>query len=203
VYDRGIAFARTHAAIGTLLQALSLNHIETPSIAEMGDDRFEVDPATACPAEAPSMIVVDKAEAAARAAAANPVVLSMPVAKPEAKPVVVSDEEQLQQALQAWASAWKVKNTGAYLAFYAQEFKPMSGASRDAWVKQRRDALSKPGTIELVLDNIKVRLLDQNQASTAFRQAYRSDSYRDVVSKTLQWRRVDGRWLITQELVGK
>lgn len=203
VYDQGIAYARTHAAIGTLLQALSLKHIETPSIAEMGDDRFEVDSSTACPAEAPSMIVVDKAEAAARAAAANPVVLPAPVAKPEAKPALVSDEEQLQLALQAWASAWKAKNTGAYLAFYAQEFKPMSGSSRDAWVKQRRAALLKPGTIELVLDNINVRLLDQNQATTEFRQAYRSDSYRDTVSKTLHWRRVDGRWLITQEIVGK
>ena len=158
---------------------------------------------TACPIEAPSMMVVDKAEAAARAAAANPVVLSTPVAKPEAKPVLVSDEDQLQQALQSWASAWKSKNAGAYLAFYAQAFKPMSGASRDAWVQQRRDALAKPGTIELVLDNINVRILDQNQASIEFRQAYRSDSYRDVVSKTLQWRRVDGRWLITQEIVGK
>ena len=49
VYDRGIAFARTHAAIGTLLQALSLNHVETPSIAEMGDDRFDVDPSHRVP----------------------------------------------------------------------------------------------------------------------------------------------------------
>ena len=203
VYDRGIAFARTHAAIGTLLQALSLNHIETPSIAEMGDDRFEVDPATACPAEAPSMMVVDKAEAAARAAAANPVVLSTPVVKPEPKPPVVSDEEQLQQALQAWAGAWKAKNAGAYLAFYSPEFVPASGVTRDAWVRQRRDILARKAEIELSLDNIKVRLLDKNQASVEFRQSYRAGSYQDVVTKTLHWQREDGRWLITREAVGK
>ncbi len=203
VYDRGIAFARTHAAIGTLLQALSLNHIETPSIAEMGDDRFEVDPATACPAEAPSMMVVDKAEAAARAAAANPVVLSTPVVKPEPKPPVVSDEEQLQQALQAWASAWKAKNAGAYLAFYSPEFVPAGGVTRDVWVRQRRDILARKAEIELNLENIKVRLLDKNQASIEFRQSYRAGSYQDVVSKTLHWQREDGRWLITREAVGK
>jgi adhesin transport system outer membrane protein len=203
VYDRGIAFARTHAAIGTLLQALSLNHVETPSIAEMGDDRYEVDPATACPAEAPSMMVVDKAEAAARAAAANPVVLPTPVVKPEPKPPVVSDEEQLQQALQAWASAWKAKNAGAYLAFYSPEFVPAGGVTRDAWVRQRRDILARKAEIELNLENIKVRLLDKNQASIEFRQSYRAGSYQDVVNKTLHWQREDGRWLITREALGK
>ncbi len=80
--DHGIAYVRTHAAIGNLLQTLSLKSIETPSIAEMGEDRFDVDAATACPAEAPSMLVVDKAAAAARAAAANAVVVPTPVVKP-------------------------------------------------------------------------------------------------------------------------
>ena len=149
------------------------------------------------------MMVVDKAEAAARAAAANPVVLSTPVVKPEPKPPVVSDEEQLQQALQAWASAWKAKNAGAYLAFYSPEFVPAGGVTRDVWVRQRRDILARKAEIELNLENIKVRLLDKNQASVEFRQSYRAGSYQDVVSKTLHWQREDGRWLITREAVGK
>lgn len=202
VHDHGISYARTHAAIGDLLQSLSLSHIETPSIAEMGEDRFEVDPATACPPEAPSMWVVDKAAAAARAAAANPIVVPTPVVKPEVKPLV-SDEEQLRQALQAWASAWKEKNAGAYLAFYAPEFVPAGAVSRAVWINQRRDILARKPAIELGLENIKVQLMDKNQASTEFRQSYRSGSYQDVVIKTLHWQRVDGRWLITRELAGK
>lgn len=201
LHDHGIAFARAQAAMGALLQALNLRRVETPSIEALGEDRFEVDAATACPAEAPIMLAVDKAGAAARAAAAN--ATPTPPAKPTAPPAAVSDEEQIQQALQAWVGAWKAKNTGAYLAFYAPEFKPASAVERATWVQQRRANLSRPGVIDVTLDAVKVRLLDNNQARTEFRQEYRSGAYRDVVTKTLQWQRVDGRWLITQELVSK
>jgi len=36
-----------------------------------------------------------------------------------------------------------------------------------------------------------------------FRQTYHAGAKQDVVTKTLQWQRVEGRWLITQETVGK
>ena len=202
--DHGISFARTQAAMGNLLQALNLRRVETPTIAEMGEDRFEVDPATACPAEAPVMLAVDKVGAAARAAAANPpAALPPPLAAPAPKPVVVPDQEQIQQALQAWAAAWQAKNTGAYLAFYAPEFKPTRAVPLPVWVQQRRAALALPGTIELTLEDVKLRILDQNRASTEFRQKYRNGAYRDEETKTLHWRRADSRWLITQELTTK
>ena len=199
VYDHGIAYARTHAAMGTLLQALNLRRIETPTVEALGEDRFDVDPSTACPPEAPTMQVVDKAEALARALAANPLPAPTPSEKSEAKPSALSEEALLQQTLQAWVNAWQSKNIGAYLAFYAPEFKPTQGASRDLWAKQRRDALSKPGVLALKLENIKIQILDKNRASTEFLQHYRLNAYQDAVTKTLQWRRVDGRWIITQE----
>jgi adhesin transport system outer membrane protein len=200
-YDHGIAFARTHAAEGGLLQALNLRHVETPSLEAMGDERFAVDAATACPAEAPALYVPDKAEAVARAIAANPQIVPAPL--PVEKPVVVSDEAQLQQTLQAWAAAWRAKNAGAYLAFYAPDFNPANGAAHAVWVQQRREKLSGPGGIELTLEQVKVQLKDKDQASTEFRQTYHAGAFRNVVTKTLQWRRVDGRWLITQELIGR
>lgn len=202
LHDHGIAFARTHAAVGSLLQALNLRRVETPSVETLGEDRFEVDPATACPPEAPGIYVVDKAAAVARVLAENPPSFTTPVPKPIEKPAL-SDEEQIRQTLQAWAAAWKEKSAGAYLAFYAADFKPENGAARDAWVKQRRDVLAKPGAISLTLDEVKVQLLDNNQASTEFRQSYRSGSYQDAVTKTLQWRRDEGRWLIIKEVASK
>ena len=204
VHDHGIAYARTHAAMGTLLQALSLRRVETPNVEALGEDRFTVDPSTACPPEAPIVQVVDKSDAVARALAANPIVVPNPVEAPAAKPVELSDEVRIQQTLQAWVNAWQSKNTAAYLAFYAPEFKPaQEGASRDTWAKQRRDSLAKQDAIELKLENIKLRLLGKDMASAEFVQRYRSNSYQDVVTKTLQWRRVEGRWLITQETTSK
>ena len=38
-----------------------------------------------------------------------------------------------------------------------------------------------------------------DRATTTFTQAYRSASYQDRVRKTLEWRLVDGRWVIVAE----
>ena len=202
LHDHGIAYARTHAAMGTLLQALSLRRVEVPPIEALGEDRYEVDPATACPPEAPMMLKVNKEEAIERALAANPLPLPAPVEVP-AKANVFSDEVQIQQALQAWANAWQSKNTGAYLAFYAPTFKSVKGESRDTWAKQRRSIFAQPGAIDLKLENVKLLLVDKDHASTEFLQRYHTSTHQEAVTKTLQWQRIDGRWMITQETTRK
>jgi len=200
-HDHGVAYARTHAAMGTLLAALNLRRIETPSPSEMGEDPFEVDPATACPPQTPVTLAVDKPAAVARIAALTPPPQAVPA--PVAKPVVVSDEDQIRTAIKDWINAWAKKNVDAYLAFYSSGFAPMGGGVRESWVKQRSQRLAKPGTIELTIDNLNVRLTGADTAISEFRQTYRSDAYQDVVSKTLHWRREAGRWMITQEIAGK
>lgn len=196
-HDHGIAYARTHAAMGTLLASLNLRRIETPSPSEMGEDPFAVDPATACPPQTPVMLVVDKPAIVARLAALNP--LPQPVPVPPV-PVVAPDEAQIRKAINDWSAAWAAKNVDAYLAFYAPEFAPAGGGSRTSWVKQRSQRLAKPGSIELLVENLNVRFSGKEVAESNFRQTYRSEGYQDVVSKTLHWRREAGRWLITQEL---
>lgn len=200
-YDQGIAYARTHAAMGTLLAALNLRRIETPSPNEMGEDPFEVDPATACPPQTPVTLVVDKPAAVARMAALYPI--SSPVPALAAKPAAVSGEEQIRTSINGWITAWAKKNADAYLAFYSPGFAPAGGGVRESWVKQRTQRLAQPGTIELTIDNLNVRLTGADAAISEFRQTYRSDAYQDVVSKTLHWRREAGRWMITQEIAGK
>ncbi len=200
-YDHGISYARTHAAMGTLLAALNLRRIETPSPSEMGEDSFEVDPATACPPQTPVMLVVDKPAAVARMAALNP--LLQPAPAPVIKPVVVSDEDQIRKAIQDWITAWAAKNADAYLAFYSPGFVPAGGGVRESWAKQSSKRLAKQGSIALTIDNLNVRLTGADAAVSEFRQTYRSDTYQDVVSKTLQWRREAGRWMIMQELASK
>jgi len=201
-YDQGIAFARTHAAMGTLLATLNLRRIETPALGAMGEDPFEVDPSTACPPQTPVMLVVDKPAAVARMAALFPV-LPASVPAPVVKPVVVSAEDQVRKAINDWTFAWAEKNIEAYLAFYSDGFAPADGGARLMWVKQRSQRLAKPGTLEVKIDNLGIRMTGADTAVSEFRQTYRSSEYQDVVSKTLHWRREAGRWMITQELVSK
>jgi adhesin transport system outer membrane protein len=187
--------------MGTLLAALNLRRIETPSPDEMGEDPFEVDPATACPPQTPVTLAVDKPAAVARIAALNP--LPQPAPPPVIKPVAVSDEAQIRKAINDWITAWAKKNVEAYLAFYSSGFAPAGGGARESWVKQRSQRLAQPGTIELTIENLNVRLTGVDAAVSEFRQTYRSDAYQDVVSKTLHWRREGGHWMITQETSGK
>ena len=200
-YDQGIAYARTHAAMGTLLAALKLRRVETPSPSEMGEDPFEVDPATACPPQTPVTLVVDKAAAVARVAELYP--LPQLAVAPVAKPVVITPEDQIRATLQDWMSAWVKKNVDAYLGFYSPRFTPSDGGKREEWVKQRTQRLAQPGTIALTVDNLNVRLTGADTAVSEFRQTYRTDAYQDIVNKTLHWQREGGRWMITQEISTK
>ena len=197
-HDQGIAFVRTHAAIGNLLATLNLRRIETPTPSQMGEDPFEVDPSTACPPQAPVTVVVDKAAAVARIAELYP--LPPLVVAPVVKPIATTPEDQVRTSLQDWMNAWTKKNVDAYLAFYSPAFTPSDGAKREVWVKQRTQRLAQPGSIALTVDNLNVRLSGADSAVSEFRQTYRADGYQDVVRKTLHWRREGARWLITQEI---
>jgi len=137
----------------------------------------------------------------ARIAALYP--LPQAVQAPVAKPAVVSDEDQIRKTINDWITAWAKKNVDVYLAFYSTEFAPTGGGARESWAKQRSQRLAKPGTIELTIENLNVRLTGADTAVSEFRQTYRADAYQDVVSKTLHWRREAGRWMITQEVAGK
>jgi outer membrane protein, adhesin transport system len=86
---------------------------------------------------------------------------------------------EVRQALQNWRAAWAKRDVDAYLQFYAPNFVPPTGGDRESWKA--------------------VTLNDATHATMVFRQTYRSASYRDVVTKTLQWVKLGDRWLIVRE----
>ena len=61
---------------------------------------------------------------------------------------------------------------------------------------KRKNALARAGDISLDVRDIKLAVKDAKHASTVFKQAYRSEQFKDVVLKTLEWEQIDGRWLI-------
>jgi hypothetical protein len=46
---------------------------------------------------------------------------------------------------------------------------------------------------------VQVHFLADDVAELKFKQHYRSGKYKDVGNKTLQFKKLDSRWLITQE----
>lgn len=117
------------------------------------------------------------------------------------RPAALADEQAVRTALEAWRGAWARRDLETYLASYAPEFVPAGGLSRDAWEQRRRSIVGKSRDVKLALVNPQVAV-QGDRATVTFVQQYRSASYEDVVTKTLEWRRKDGRWLIVSEQAG-
>ena len=202
-HDLAIAYVRTHAGLGKLLATLGVSRAGDPPPAEpelwaAGEEAPEN-----CPPDNPQLYVADKASLNARAqellkelAPPSPPAQPAAAAAPTAE---VPAERAVAEALKAWSDAWIRRNVQAYLDAYAPAFVPADGSPRAAWTAKRRQALARAGEISLDLRDIKLVVKDAGHASTAFKQAYRSEQYRDVIQKTLEWERIDGRWLIVRE----
>jgi tetratricopeptide (TPR) repeat protein len=118
-------------------------------------------------------------------------------------PAASADEKaRITAAVEAWARAWSAKDVKGYLAAYAPEFAVPGGDSRAAWEKLRTERIEKPKSIEV---GVKVTAIEVSgdEARVTLRQAYRSDTLRNTVTKTLAMVRSGERWLIKQERVGR
>jgi uncharacterized protein (TIGR02266 family) len=118
---------------------------------------------------------------------------------PAAQVLESSPEEIIRGSLDNWAISWASKETEAYLAFYASAFRPPSGLSREEWQEQRRDRISRPRTIGLEIENVRLEKLAEDRYRVLFQQTYRSDSFEDTVWKTMTWIREGGEWKILEE----
>jgi adhesin transport system outer membrane protein len=192
-YDRAIAHARTLAGMGSLLSTLQVGRDGMPTAQELGQDRHEVDADSQCPAETPMVAAIDMGQTPRKIEAA-PAKLAEPL--PVAPP-----PETIQQALAGWAAAWSSKDFPRYRGYYAKRFTPEESLSLEQWASERAVRLSKPGDVTIGVSDLKVSNTDANQATTEFRQTYTSASYRDAVTKIMEWTREGNGWKIQREQV--
>ncbi len=153
-------------------------------------------PASAEPAKAESTPAAPEPEKAA----------AVPAAPEPSKPAPVpakTIEEEVAEAVQAWAKAWSSKDVDAYIASYAPDFKVPGGESRAAWEKSRRQRIAAPKSISVTVDDLKIAPEGDALARATFRQGYRSDVLQPMqTTKTLVLARNDGRWRIREERSG-
>jgi len=122
-------------------------------------------------------------------------------AKAPAGPAATGVEGALE-AVKAWASAWSRKDVDAYLAAYAKDFRTPKGEPRSDWERGRRARLTAPKSIDVQVEDAKVKRGDDGRVSVTFRQEYRSDVFSGNATKTLLLvKSEDGRWRILREQV--
>ncbi|HQN64096.1 MAG TPA: tetratricopeptide repeat protein [Methylophilus sp.] len=121
-------------------------------------------------------------------------------AKPENTAAPANDEATIADAVNAWAKAWSNQDVDKYLASYADSFKPAKGQSRKAWEQTRRERISKPKSIAVELNNLKVAMNGAESAKVTFKQSYRADGKPIRTDKTLMLKKVGNAWLIDEEI---
>lgn len=182
---------------------------ETESILKVKPAATGTDNVNLLPEQSTAQPVVEAmpAQAAAEATPLTEQAVAAPVAAAAVSSQVNQNDDEAKQAIQsavnAWAEAWRNKNTNAYFAAYANSFKPENGLSKSAWTAQRKQRLAgKRGDISLVLEDVVVTP-NGNQASVQFFQKYASKVFSDEVTKQLdlQLDAATQRWLIVREFV--
>jgi tetratricopeptide (TPR) repeat protein len=153
---------------------------------------------------APTVTSASTPVAASSAVAAAPVVTAAPP-KPvvAVTPLSTDPATDVLSSTKDWAAAWSAKNSKKYLAFYAKEFKTPDGSSRSAWETQRKERIAAPKSIHVEVRDAKAKVADDKHVSVSFKQTYRASHLNVVSSKTLNWVKTDGQWLIAEERSGK
>ena len=102
-----------------------------------------------------------------------------------------------------WANAWSAKDIDLYLSKYAQDFKTPNGDAFSLWQTSRRQKISSQGKILVEIEDLKLSMKTENSARIQFKQKYTSDRLTEMSNKSLVVKKIDGRWLIQEEISGK
>ncbi|WP_162888579.1 TolC family outer membrane protein [Dechloromonas sp. HYN0024] len=190
--DLTLAYLRTYAGMGTLLEQLGLQRLDAEPDSR---DLANIDPSQLCPSEAIDLGLPDRGVLNAKAAALS-------ANRPALAPVAVvpqGADALVQERVKSWAAAWSARDYAAYSSFYASTFTPDGGLSREDWAQLRRGRISARGDIHVDIQDMKVRMDGADRAFADFHQDYQSRGYNDTTRKTLEMIRVNGNWLINRE----
>lgn len=113
-------------------------------------------------------------------------------------PSAAGRKQEVEQAVQAWKLSWELGEADTYLRFYDPAFHGQA-ASRAAWEKQRRQRLGNR-KIAVELQDLRIRVVSDNEAEVKFLQHYSSAAHGDAGEKRLRLKRAGGAWRITEEL---
>jgi len=86
-----------------------------------------------------------------------------------------------------------------YLTFYADQFIPPGGRTRQVWEAQRRDRLAKPANITVTLEDFKLKPQANGNLTVEVIQNYKSDLLTDRTQKIFDLQSTESGWKILRE----
>lgn len=102
-------------------------------------------------------------------------------------------------ALEQWRKVWEAKNVPVYVSKYVKDYSPRKGLSHKKWVKDLYRKFGKAKFIHITVDNTKTQLVDDFTVKITFNQAFKSNLFKDKVTKQFVMKYIGGTWLIESE----
>lgn len=207
-YDRALQLDRGNAATQTKLAMIQDIFAPQPSKKDVAvsDTKSPPQPVIAAKTDVTSPEQPKKV-ASVQPTKVAPVAVPASAAPTNPQPVAsVRKETQPKPAnailktVEAWAAAWSAQKVDDYLSFYAPDFRPLAGESRQSWETTRRARISTPTSIQVTIGKPTVRMTDDSHATIRFRQTYRASHHVSQANKTLQMVKVGDKWLIQEEV---
>lgn len=109
-----------------------------------------------------------------------------------------TDRTAITTLVNNWAGAWSNQNVPTYLAYYADNFRPVGGGSKATWASSRAEKLQKPSFISIGVTDLNVSPTSRGARAT-FAQSYQSNTYEDRVMKSLDLIKTPQGWKIQRE----
>ena len=123
----------------------------------------------------------------------------LPATESAPEPTLVNfanQETRLIESAKAWAQAWSDKDFAAYTGFYTPQYRAKF-ESHQQWLEQRRNRITRPGTINVEVSDIQIKWRSEDRAFIDFKQAFDSPRYSDRVKKRLGFNLIGSEWKIT------
>jgi tetratricopeptide (TPR) repeat protein len=118
--------------------------------------------------------------------------------------IVVEDvspsPRELAAVVESWAGSWSDQRVEDYLSYYSRSFEPAGEISRSEWEEQRRTRVTAPDFIKVSLAFVDFEI-GEVSARVTVNQSYESNTFSDLVTKTLELRRETDGWKILRETV--
>jgi len=110
-----------------------------------------------------------------------------------------SDFADVETFVESWVTAWKQQDAITYLSYYSSNFIAPGGKSVVAWGKERYESFDRQKFINIEIQDLQVKKVNDSRMQVTFIQKYQSDTYSDKVLKTLDLVLENGDWMILQE----
>ncbi len=211
--DLAVAYLRTYAGMGTLLDFLELKKLDTEEVGP--EDLNSAGVADACGAVPIKTVEIDRQALNARAQAllesSGKGALALPSAQPFGLPAPVAPAGTASEAatgpmkevadqVRVWATASARRDFVAYQGLYALSFVPAAGGTREEWsAVQKARFAKKAGQSPVDMQNLIVRPSGLDRAVAEFTQEYGDEKHAGPVRKTLVFVKVGNSWLIERE----